>query len=219
MILREPIRFDKENLPPFIFKYNVAWISFIAAWFILCLPMMIATGYAFGDSIETFAAIFGLFGVLILGLIIFHIVALKLRIRLVDECAAALEKEFVDMPLEQAEQILKDNGVINDYGFIADEGDVFIADEGDVFGISTVAFDIAEFALYAHAEGSRVACIAKIQCDENYDTIRTVVVDCALYNFLQKRNFHIDLESNKDFALLINDKKNFCRRAFGFKIK
>lgn len=39
MIFRgETIRFDKNNLPPYVFGYNVAMVTFFVAWFVLCVP-------------------------------------------------------------------------------------------------------------------------------------------------------------------------------------
>ncbi len=52
-----------------------------------------------------------------------------------------------------------------------------------------------------------------VQFEEEYP------LDGALFNFIDKRGFIKDYENNREFALLKQDKKNFCRLSLGFKLK
>ena len=109
MVLKGRISFDKKNLPPYVFKYNVALIGFFIGWFVLCLPPIIAVAVHFGESFTTYAVMIALFGLFAVGFIIYYIIAMCLRKRLVNECAAKLEEEFKDMSLEEARAALKEN--------------------------------------------------------------------------------------------------------------
>lgn len=226
MIFRgETIRFDKSNLPPYIFKFNVAMVTFFAAWFALCVPPCIAVGCTFGESSVTYITMGSLFALFFIGLLILYIVALKLRERLVSERAAELEEKFRDIPLDTATEILKERGVINDNGFIASRG--------DIFGGKVVPFDKAELSVYAagYEIGVTGHSIKKVthplkiniylglSDGVDVEDLATYDLDGALFNFLDKRNLIKNYEDNRGFILLKTDKSNFVRYAFGFKLK
>lgn len=212
LTLKGKISFDKENLPPYIFKFNIALVVFFAAWFVLCLPPVIVLGCVYGESPVTYITMIAVFAAFFIGLLILCTVALLLRKRLVEERAAQLEVEFADMPLDEATQALKSDGKITDYGFITGEG--------DVFGNRVIPFDKSEFCFYPYAQASTISFIAEIYDSDSEDGFGyAYVVDRAMFNFLDKRGFNLDLESNKSFAYLKHNKKNFCRYAFGFKLK
>ena len=208
MILKGQIRFDKQNLPPLVFKFNVALICFFGAWFLLCVPAMIAVGVIFGERVETYATMIALFSVFFVGLGIYYLVALALRKRLVEVTAARLEEEFSDMPLEDAEEVLKQKGIIADGGFTVREE--------DVFGTKIIPFEGAECSVFANFGSSGIGLKVYIYGIDDEEIFLTV--DRALFNFLDKRNL-INCEENTDFEYFKNDKRNFCRSVFGFKIK
>ena len=211
MILRGQLRFDKRNLPPLVFKFNVALICFFAAWFILCVPIMIVIGLIYDERVETYATMIALFAVFFIGLGIFYLVALRLRGRVVEENAARLEEEFADMPLDTAEEILKQKGVINDIGFVLKE---------DLFGTKTIPFDRAECSLFATLSASGVGVKAYV-CDaggEDGGSEIFLAADRALFNFLDKRNL-INYKDDKELEYFKTDKRKFCRQFFGFRIK
>lgn len=212
LILRGKISFDKKNLPPYIFKFNIALVVFFAAWFVLCLPAMIAVGCVLDESPVTYITMIAMFAVFFLGLLIFCTVAFKLRRRLVEERAAQIEEQFADMPLNEATEILKREGRITDYGFITNVG--------DVFGNRVILFEKAEFCFYPGAFASEIWFMAEINDSDSEDGFGYACeVDRALFNFLDKRGFNLDWEDNKSFAYLKYDKKNFVRKALGFKLK
>lgn len=221
----ERIRFDKENLPSYVFKFNVAMVAFFIGWFIFCAPPMIAMGCIFGESWEFYVTFVTMFAIFFIGLAILYFVALKLRERLVAECAAELEEKLADMPLERAAEILTERGIINENGFIASRG--------DLFGEKVVPFGQADFSVYCDGyylywEGRYLKkkthpLVLNIYCDlhdgADVSGCASFELDGALFNFLDKRGLVKDLESNRDFYYLKADKKNLVRRAFGFRLK
>lgn len=212
MILRGQLSFDKHNLPSFIFKFNVALVGFFAAWFALCVPTMVAVGVIYGERVETYATMIALFSVFFVGLGIYYLIALKLRKRLVEVNAAHLEEEFTDMPLETAEEILKQRGIINDKGFVVPEE--------DVFGAKIIPFGRAECSLFSYLSAFGIGVKVYVYDVDGADGEDDLVlpVDGALFNFLDKRNL-INCEDNVYFKYFKKDKINFCRQVFGFKTK
>lgn len=220
----ETIRFDRENIPPYIFKFNVALVVYFAAAFAAFIAAAIPIGLCLGDFAEMifclcFVAAF------IAGTAAFYIVALRLRERLVAERAAELEKKFYDMPIEEAEKILTERGVIKENNFVCTHG--------DIFGEKPVPFGKAEVYVYESAcdiilKGHAVKTVTHPLKIEIYADIYDGVdvsepcarykLDCALFNFLDKRNL-VNYEDNRGFYYLKTDKKNFVRKAFGFKLK
>ena len=212
MILKGQLSFDRKNLPPYVFKFNVALICFFAAWFILCVPTMIVVGVIYDERIETYATMIALFGLFFVGLGIFYLISFKLRKRVIETNAARLEKEFADMPLDRAEEILKQKGVITDIGFVVGKD--------DVFGAKIIPFERAECSAFSYIGTFGIGIKVYVYDAEGEDGEDDVVLtaDGALFNFLDKRNL-IDLEDNAYFEYFKNDKRNFCRQVFGFKIK
>ena len=199
MVLKGKISFDKKNLPPYIFFYNVALITFLIAWLALCLPLMAVIGIIYGEAIITYITL------------IFVVLASRLRKRLVDEKCAEIEKLFVDMPIEQATQILKDKGVINESGFILKE---------DIFGNKVVPFDRMQFLFYAYASLSEICfCIALAEKDDN--KLQAIYsLDGALYNFLNKYGFDINYKEwdKKAFSWIAKEKRLLCKAILGYRI-
>lgn len=225
MILKGKISFDKENLPPYVFKYNVAMLAFFIGWFIVCIPIIAAVGVVCGESPATYITMIALFGLFFIGLLILYIAAMKLRERLIDERTAEIEEEFADMPFEKAEAILKEKGIITESGFVA---------QSDVFGNTVIPFEKLNYyvsaRLYVFKRGSivqvwtrpsKIDVFLKV-CTNGEEGVKfedEYPLDGALYNFLDKRNLITDYEDNIDFAILKSDKRNFCRMALGYKWK
>ncbi len=77
----------------------------------------IAIGIALGDDpTAVFTLVFLI--VYLTGVLIFYLIALQLRERLVSESVRELENQFADMPLEQAARKLIKQGIITENGFI-----------------------------------------------------------------------------------------------------
>lgn len=227
MILKGPIRFDKQNLPSYVYKFNVALICFFVAWFIICVPIMVAVGYVNGENIATYVTMLSLFGVVSAGLLIYKLVALKLQKRLVDDCAAQLEGEFINMPLEEAEEILKQRGIISDDGFVLPKKDVFgkriipfEKAQCEVYPIASYQWKLYKEAINAlpYKPDEKFYINVNVHVydgDGDEETELYVNLDRALFNFLEKSN-NIDCEN---IECLKKDKKHFCRLALGFNTK
>ena len=206
---------DKSKLPPYIYKINVATVVFFAAWFTICLPVWIAVGVIYGDSPATFIAMIAAVVLFLIGFAILVPIDSKLRERLVTERAEELEKEFADILLEDAERILKNNKVINDIGFIGSDK-TGVPDNKD-FSEFVIPFESADISIFCNVSSTVIEIKAYIYDDNETDNEIFLKLDCALFNFIDKRNL-IVYEDEPDFAYLKNDKKNFCRRAFGLKL-
>lgn len=142
------------------------------------------------------------------------------------ERVAELEEKFSDMPLETAEKILTDRGMINETGFFSREG--------DIFGGKIVSFENADIYIFVacreisgDGHGLKIK-VYPLKIDvyaEIYDgvdigkAVTAYKLDGALFNFIDKKDLIKDYEANKQFVYLKTDKKNFVRSAFGFKIK
>lgn len=227
MILKGRISFDKKNLPGYIFKFNVAMMIYLAAYLVIYTSACIAIGLTLGDDA---AGIFTVTttGVFLIGVLAFYIIAMKFRERLVSEKAAELKEKFADMPMEEAKAELIKKGIITEGGFVCRE---------DVFGKNILPFGEAEFSCWILARAfighghalnkippteinirATVYAVAD-EDDEEEPPIISYELDRELFNFLDKSGFDLDLENNIDFVYLKYDKKNFCRKAYGFRLK
>lgn len=211
LTLKGKISFDKANLPPYIYKFNIALITFFIGWFVVCAPAMIAVGYVYGESPITYIAMAIMFATFFLCLLIFCIVALRLRKKVVEECASRIEEQFADMPLEEATQILKSKGRITEYGF---NTGLF-----DLYGEIIIPFEKAEFVFYPTSHITQITFIAEVYDSERETIGFACEVNRALFNFLDKSGLNLDLENNRAFVYLKNDKKRLCRLALGFRRK
>ena len=191
--------------------------------------VLLAAGIAIGitlgdDPTAVFTLVFLI--VYFTGVLILYLIALKLRERLVSESARELENKFADMPLEQAARKLIKQGIITENGFIADRD--------GVFSNNVIPFDRLYYFIYSQwfvLKGRRLVRVRTSPCgidvflqvhSADEDTVQfeeEYPLDGALFNFIDKRGFIKDYENNREFALLKQDKKNFCRLSLGFKLK
>lgn len=227
MILKgQPISFDRHTQPMYVIKFNIVMVCFFIGWLILCTPTLITVGCIYGERPEFYITFGVLFGLFLVGVLILYIVALKLRERIVSERTAEIEEKFADMPLDEATRILKERGVITDDGFVSERG--------DLFGGKVVPFDRAEILvlgngqeIYADGQNFKVRThplyietfVHLFDGVEVREPCATYDLDGALFNFIDKRDLIKNLEENGDFIFLKLDKRNFCRRALGFKLK
>lgn len=214
MTLKDGISLDKQNLPPYIFGYNVALVCFIIGWFVICLPVTVTVGVIYDESPITYGVMIGAFALFFIGLAAFAAAFPKLRRRLVQDRSAELEERFADMPQDKAEEILKQNGIISDDGFTVDD---------EVFGSNTISFENAVLTFAADVFHSRITVIVGIWAGKENLTFDSELslaavreMDGALFNFIVKRGL---AESDNEFLnLLIKDKKTFCSLAIKNKI-
>lgn len=199
------ISLNKKLLPKYLYKLNVALVSFFAAWFSLGVTLMVTIGCIYQESIITYAVMIATFAAFFIVLAIFCVIDVKLQKRLVKERTAELEKKFIPMPFDKAERILKERGIINDNGFITSK-------ENDVFGEKVVVpFDKASFSFGFSQFASQIyLSIALYSKDDEGDgeAKAEYEIDCALYNFLLGKD--TDLKDNYYFNLLIKDKSAFA---------
>lgn len=191
------ISFDK-NLPKYLYKLNVALVTFFAVWFTAVVAAMIAIGCIYGESIITYAVMGGGFALFFIGLAIFWLVDNKLYKRFIDERTAELEKEFSEMPFEEAARILKERGIITDTGFVVNDG---------VFGGETVPFEKAHFIF-------KIDTVAGVELKIVLYTqgggLKTVYpFDRAMYNYVLFKD--TNLKDNETLKLLREDKKEFTQ--------
>lgn len=227
MILKgQPISFDKKNLPPYIYKFNVALTVFFALAIAVFLAAGIPIGLTLGDD-PTMYFTLAFLAVFLIVTLIFIIIGMRLRERLIAERTAEIEKEFADMPLEEATQKLIEKGIITESGFIAN-------DDNCIFGNTVIPFEKVKCSVYAQLFVLKWHKVAQVWTRPSHIDVLLCVhsaeneivefedeypLDGALFNFLDKRGMITDYEENIDFALLKSNKKNFVRRALGFKMK
>lgn len=190
-----------KNLPKYIHKFNIAFICFFAVWFTAGTALMVTIGCIYGESVITYAIIASTFAVAIIGAIILWRVEIKLRNRLIDERTAELEKQFPEMPFEDAERILKEKGIITDKGFIVKDG-------------AAVPFEKAWLDLYYGLVASAKIDICVFENDGSLKKLAQYRLDGALYNFLINKDTGI--KNNYVFNLLVKDKKEFAKLALKY---
>ncbi len=202
------LNFDKKNLPGYIFKFNVVFTAFIIGWFVVCVPLCVAIGCVYDESPVTYGVMIGAFSLFFIGLAVFLIVWQKLRKKLQMQRFEEITRNFSDMPLEQAEEILKAEAVIKDGGFVC--GD-------DAFGTVCVPFDKTAVYMDAGSGGTQAFLeIAAINL-ESKELIAFYTMDNALFNFIMKKN--IELINGEMFRLFEKDKKEFIELLFKKKLK
>ncbi len=194
------ISLDKKNLPGYIYKLNVALLIFFALWFTAGVAAMVTVGCIYGESVITYAVMGGVFALFFLGLAIFLIADNKLHKRLIDERAAELEKEFIDMPFEEAERILKESGVITDYSFI-------VNDDG-VLGKNTVPFESAKIEFLFYSVSTHIYLSASLY-NADGKIVESFELNRALCNFLRGKK--IKILNAEHFELFVKDKKAFVK--------
>lgn len=187
-----------KNQPKYLYKLNVALVCFFAFWFTAVVAVMIAIGCIYGESVITYAVMGGGFALFFIGLAIFWLIDNKLYKRFLGERTAELEKEFSEMPFEEAERILKERGIITDAGFVVNDG---------VFGGETVPFEKAYFIFKIDT----VAGVElKIVLYTEGDGPKTVYAfDRAMYNYVLFKD--TNLKDNETLKLLREDKKAFTQ--------
>ncbi|MDE7438928.1 MAG: hypothetical protein K2N23_00200 [Clostridia bacterium] len=202
------ISFDKKHLPKYIYKFNIALIIFFAVWFAAGVPLMVTIGCFYGESAITFAVMASSFAVFLIGFFIFWLVDNKLHKRLIEQRTAELEKEFCEMPFEEAERILKERRVITDNGFVVND---------DVFGNKVIPFEETWFIFNFISLNESVNMEILVFHNYNGNSGRQVEVlhlDRELYNFFA--NKETDLKDDPSFNLLIKDKKEFAKQALKY---
>lgn len=197
------ISLDKKNLPRYLFKLNVALVAFFIAWFVLGVPLMVTVGCIYDESVITYAVMGSTFALFFIGLAIFWLLDVKLNKRFIRQRAAELEKEFCDMPFEEAERVLKERGIITDKGFIVKGDGVFGGET--VVPFEDTVFDLLFFQLVQRVNMDIVLY--------KYDGDRfgSFPLDCVTYNFLKNKD--TDIKENEIFNLLVSDKKEFAEFA------
>lgn len=195
LALKGPISFDRKTLPPSVYKFNCAFIIFCAVWFIVSVPIMVTIGIIYDESYTTFAVMIAGFSSFFIGLFVFYLVSYKMRKILIAERTDDLEKEFCDMPLQEAEEILKQRKIIDDNGFIIQ----------DVFQDNSIPFENAKliFDYYVEHTFLNINLTITDKKDLNVNRLkRVIVVDGAVFNYLIKKCDKL----NSFFNLLKNDK-------------
>lgn len=194
-----------KKQPKYLYKLNVALVVFFVLWFTLGIALMVTIGCLYGESVITYAVMASTFALFFIGLAIFIIIDKKLHRRFINERAAQLEEEFCDMPFEEAERILKENGFITDNGFIVDNPDVF---GNEVLPFEDALFNFCFLQLTFGIDMD----IELFRDDGEFGGI--IKLDRPLYNFLANKN--TELKDDFAFNLLINDKKEFAKYALSY---
>lgn len=195
------INLSRKNQPEYLFRLNVALVCFFVFWFTAGTAAMVTVGCIYGESVITYAVMGGVFALFFIGLVAFWLADNKLHKRLIDERTAELEREFCDMPFEEAERVLKEKGIITDTGFVANTDDVFDKEVVPfekarlIFNINTIPEVRLEIRMYAKDDATRKA---------TYD------FDKAMYNYIS--GAETNLKDNEAISLLRNNKKVFTER-------
>lgn len=198
------ISLDKRQ-PKYLYRLNLAGVLFFVLWFALGVPLMVTIGCIYDESAITYIVMACTFAVFFIGLAILVIVGAKLNKRLIEERTARLEEEFSEMPFEEAERILKENGVIDNSGFICAD---------NIFGETVVPFNQACFAFGVHVKHTNIVLEIAIGRNGEDKAYAIQELDAELYNFLLKSDF--DLSGNYIFDLFVNDKKAFAEYVLKF---
>lgn len=199
MRLKEALRFEKENMPDFHWKYEKFLFVFLVIWLggaIITLIITLPLGFRYGESVITFIPLIVWGSVLAVTLIPFVYKTVKLRKRLLlyhsDMLAQALY-DSDDNEDETEEQVLTEAGVI--------------VETDDPFDKKIIPLEDIEIEFNPRFWGGKLFLELIIKHEGDWLYIDTL--NNANYNFLKK---HTQPVQNKAlFRLLCDDREKFVR--------
>lgn len=172
---------------------------------------MVTVGCIYDENVITYIVMGCTFAVFFIGLAIFAVAYVKLYNRFINERVAELEEEFCDMPFEEAEQILKERGIITDIGFIIKND--------DVFGEEVLSFNEAQLGFGYSIANTKICphvCLG-VKGQLMFDNTKAFYeMDRALYNFILKSDFNFNKGADLCFELFKNNKKEFTKFALKY---
>ena len=194
------ISLDKKNLPPYIYKMNLAMVIFFAVWFALGIPLMVTVGCIYDESFITYAVMIATFACFFLGFFIFAFIDGKLHKRLIADRAEELERQFTLMPLEEAERALRERGIMTDGGFAVPED--------YVFGSEAVPLDKAWFGFDFCEYKTKIIMKLILFSLDGDEPKAAYDLDRALYSYMIATDAFEDFSN---FKLLEKDKLAFAK--------
>lgn len=205
MKLNESLKFEKENMPSFQWKFEKFMFVFLAVLIggaLITLVVSLILGFLIGDNgviylIPLFVWVGAVAGMSIALIVVATRVKGKLRVY----HAEKLQKEFFKIDGEEAEKRLIANKRITENEFILDEKSDFAGE------YETLPFERAQVEFIPHFYGGRL--LLNLAIRDEADWLLVDVMDNDYCNFLSD---HIGLVKNKKlFKLFCTDKAEFAR--------
>ena len=192
-------KLKKEYTAPYYKKFTIGMvistILIIALFFVFlaCVASM-------GDS-SMLPVVAVVFVVCVFAyLITFIVLSLKMRKRLLKQRTEEVEKEFADMPFEEAEIELTERKVITEYGLVANIG--------EYAGQLVVPFKEATVNVHSANIYTKVVTAVLISNSAGA-VVASYVLDKALYNYLLKKGVKIEFHGYSN--LMVSEKSKFVK--------
>lgn len=204
MRLKETLKFEKENMPDFQWRFEKFLLAFLAvllggALFTLAISLLL--GFLLDDRIIYLIPLFVWAGAVAAMIVALVIKARRVKAKLRVYYTEKIQKEFFEMDYGEAKQKLIADKRITENEFIIDTESPFGGE------YETLPFDRAEVIFIPYFRSGTI--LWNLAIKNEVDWVLVDVMDNAYYNFL--RNNPKLVKNEKVFQLFCNDKAEFIR--------
>lgn len=200
MTSKQKRQLKKEFTPKYYKNVNIWGAVALCAVFIIGLCVCIAVGVTFDESPVTYITMIVYFFVLIVMLIVWMVIALKARKKLILQRTEEIESEFSDLNFDEVTASLSQKRVITEHGFVANLG--------EYAGMLVVPFKEATVFVYSANIYTKICSAVRIT-NASGAIIAERILDNELFNFICKKG--VNRKFVADSGLLINHKKEFVK--------
>lgn len=200
MTFKHKRQLKKEFMPKYYRNVNIWSAVAFCAVFIIGLCVCVAVGLVFDESPVTYITMIVYFAVLIAILIVYMVLGLRARKKLILQRTEEIESEFSDLNFDEVTVSLSQKRIISEYGFVANLG--------EYAGALVVPFKEATVSVYSANIYTKVCSAVRIT-NASGAIIAERILDNELFNFICKKGVKLNFVANS--RLLVSDKKKFVK--------
>lgn len=205
MGFKETLKYEKENMPDFQWKFEKFIFAFLAVLLggaLLTLVASLMLGFLLDeDRVFYLIPLFAWAGAAMTMTVLLVVKAMRVKAKLRVYHAEKIEKEFFEIDYAEAKRKLIEAKRITDNEFIINAESPF---EGEC---ETLPFERAEVIFIPYFRSGKI--LWNLAIKNEVDWVLVDVMDNAYYNFL--RNNPKLVKNEKVFQLFCNDKAEFIR--------
>lgn len=202
MKMKELLKFEKDNMPDFQWKYEKFLFVFLAIFFggaVLALIAGLIIGFVFGENAPWYIPLIVWGGALLGALITLVIKTKKLKAKLLCYHTEQLLRDFYELDYWEAKRNLFNRKKITEVGFISDPD--------DIFEVKIIPFEQVNILFYPHFFGGKL--FIQFIVFDKIDWVFIDYLDNDFYNFLLHHSSFI--KNEKLFHLFCEDKEKFTK--------
>ena len=199
MTFKDKRKLKREYTTPYYKKYTLGAI--ISSILIVVLVLVFVACVAFmEDSPALPVLVIALWVCVFAYLITFIVVSFKIRKRILKQRTEEIEKEFSDMPFEEAEAELTERKVITEYGLVANLGEY----------AEKLVVPFKEATVTVHSANIYTKLVTAVLISSSSGAVvASYILDKALYNYLFKKGIRTVFQGYSN--LMVSDKGRFVR--------